>query len=124
MSKGTILIVEDNALNMELALALLEQADFTALEATSAEVGIETAKAQSPELILMDVSLPGMSGLEAVRLLKADPQTSSIPVVVMTSHALSGDEKKATDAGSDGYVTKPINLKEFRAMLERFFPPA
>lgn len=122
MSKGTILIVEDNALNMELALALLEQANFDALEATSAEAGMELAKAQAPQLILMDISLPGISGLEAVRILKAHPQTSATPIVMMSSHALSGDEKKATEAGADGYITKPINLKEFRAMLERFFP--
>lgn len=117
-----VLIVEDNALNMELALALLEQVGCNSLQAGNAETAIKLAKEELPRLILMDVSLPGMDGLTAVRLLKEDPVTKDIPIVVMTAHAMQGDEDKVMKAGSDGYLTKPINIKEFRQMINQYMP--
>ena len=115
-----VLVVEDNLMNMELATALLEEAGCIALEATSAEEGIELAKTQQPRLILMDVSLPGMDGLTAVRILKQDAATKNIPILVMTAHAMRGDEAKAVEAGCDGYLTKPIDTRQFMEMVMQF----
>ncbi len=115
-----VLVVEDNAMNMELATALLEDAGCTALGATQAEVGIELAKSEQPRLILMDVSLPGMDGLTAVRILKQDPATKDIPIIVMTAHAMSGDEAKAFQAGCNGYLAKPIDTRKFLKMVTHF----
>ena len=120
MAGEKVLVVEDNALNMELALALLEKAGCVALEATSAEEGIELAKTALPRLILMDVNLPDMDGLSAVRLLKHDAATKEIPIVVLTAHAMRGDEAKALEAGCDDYLTKPIDTRQFLQMVARF----
>jgi putative two-component system response regulator len=120
MAGEKVLIVEDNAMNMELTLTLLEQAGCRAIQATNAEAGIELAKTESPRLILMDVSLPGMSGLAAVRALKQDTTTKNIPIVVMTAHAMRGDEAKAVQAGCDGYLAKPINTRKFSEIVARF----
>lgn len=118
-----VLVVEDNEMNMELALILLNQAGYSVLQAGNAEAGIALAKSESPHLILMDVSLPGMDGLTAVRTLKNDPATKDIPVVVMTAHAMSGDDTKAMQAGCDAYLSKPIDTREFRQMVARFVEP-
>lgn len=118
-----ILVVEDNVLNMELALVLLTQAGYNVLQAVNAEAGIELAKRESPHLILMDVSLPGMDGLTAVSMLKDDSATKKIPIIVMTAHAMRGDDTKAKQAGSDAYLTKPINTREFLQMVARFIEP-
>jgi CheY-like chemotaxis protein len=120
MSGEKVLVVEDNAMNMELALVLLTQAGYTVLQATNAEAGIALAKSESPHLILMDVSLPGMDGLTAVSALKSDPATKEIPIIVMTAHAMRGDDIKAIEAGSDAYLSKPINTREFLQMVARF----
>jgi two-component system, cell cycle response regulator DivK len=122
MTVGKVLVVEDNALNMELAMALLEQAGCDALQAGDAELGIELAKTELPHLILMDVSLPGMDGVTAVRKLKSDPITRDIPVIVMTSHAMKGDKERVMEAGSDGYLSKPISVREFLQMVAGFIP--
>ena len=104
-----VLIVEDNPLNRELAEAILELAGYEVVSAGDGEAALATARATRPDLILMDVELPRLDGLEATRRLKADPTTRRIPVVALTAYAMAGDEERARAAGCDGYVTKPIN---------------
>ena len=106
-----ILIVEDNRLNLELATELLKSSGYAVLQARSAEEGLRMAREQRPDLILMDVRLPGMDGLTAVRVLKNDPDTRPIPTVAMTAQAMRGDEEAARTAGFDAYVTKPIDTR-------------
>ena len=104
-----ILVVEDNPMNMELVIAILEGGGYEVAGAIDAEEGIELAKASNFDLVLMDVSLPGMSGLEATQALKNDPRTSHLPVIALTAHAMESDRSQAMAAGCDGYLTKPIN---------------
>jgi len=119
MAGETILIVEDNPLNMELATDLLEAAGYVVRQAGTAEEAMQAAKTDSPKLILMDVSLPGMDGLAATKALKADPSTKSIPIIALTAHAMKGDEEKARTAGCEGYITKPIDTRNFSAAVAR-----
>ena len=120
MAGEKILIVEDNPMNMELATDLLETSGYVVIQAGMAEEGIELARAELPDLILMDISLPGMDGLEATGILKQDPTTKDIPVIAMTAHAMKGDEEKALTAGCAGYITKPIDTREFPKEIDRF----
>jgi CheY-like chemotaxis protein len=120
MAGEKILIVEDNPMNLELATDLLEASGYVVIQAGTAEEGVELAKAESPDLILMDISLPGMDGLEATGLLKQDPATKDISVIAMTAHAMKGDEEKAFAASCAGYITKPINTREFPKTVARF----
>jgi len=108
-----ILVIEDNATNMRLTVLLLQREGHEILEASDAEEGIRLARAQLPQLILMDVQLPGMDGLAATRLLKGDPATRKIKIVALTALAMSGDREKIEAAGCDGYVAKPIHYQEF-----------
>jgi two-component system, cell cycle response regulator DivK len=108
-----ILIVEDNAANMTLAVFLLQSAGHTVLKATDAEVGLMLARAEQPDLILMDIHLPGMDGLEATAQLKDADATRAIPVVALTALAMKGDEERIRAAGCDGYIAKPMNTREF-----------
>ena len=110
---ATVLIVEDNAANMTLATFLLESNGHTVLSATDAEIGVSIARAQQPDLILMDIQLPGMDGLEATGLLKADESTRGIPVIALTALAMKGDEERIRAAGCDGYIAKPMRYKDF-----------
>ena len=112
-----ILIVEDNPANMKLAIFLLESAGHTALTARDAEAGLTLARNEHPELILMDIQLPGMDGLEAVVLLKRDEVTRVIPVIALTALAMKGDEERIRAAGCDGYIAKPIRYQEFLATI-------
>ena len=123
--KHNILIVEDNAMNMELAVDLLEAAGYIVSKAGEAEAGIELARSSRPDLILMDISLPGMDGLAAAQTLKTDAATRSIPVVALTAHAMKGDEEKALAAGCSGYLTKPIDTRTFVKTVAAFLvvPP-
>jgi two-component system, cell cycle response regulator DivK len=114
-----VLVVEDNVSNMTLATFLLESAGHTVLAATDAETGLTIARAESPELILMDIQLPGMDGLEATALLKGDEATSAIPVIALTALAMKGDEDRIRAAGCDAYLGKPIRYPEFLAAVER-----
>ena len=114
---ATVLIVEDNAANMTLAAFLLESAGHTVLKATDAEIGLTLARAEHPDLILMDIQLPGMDGLEATALLKADVATRSIPVIALTALAMKGDEERIRGAGCDGYIAKPMRYKDFLATV-------
>jgi putative two-component system response regulator len=123
MPKEKVLVIEDNTMNMELVSILLEQVGSSTIQATTAESGITMAKIEHPSLILMDVSLPGMDGLEAVRILKQDASTQHIPIIVMTAHAMRGDETKARRAGCDGYLTKPFNTREFLQLIGDYIKP-
>ncbi len=124
MAGEKILIVEDNPMNLELATDLLEAAGYVVIQAGTAEEGIKLARDEFPDLILMDVGLPGMDGLEATGVLKQDPATKDIPVIAITAHAMKGDEKKALAAGSAGYITKPIDTRAFPKTVTRFIESA
>ena len=113
-----VLIIEDNAANMTLATFLLESAGHVVINATNAEAGLTLARDEQPELILMDIQLPGMDGLEATRLLKHDGATTrDIPVIALTALAMKGDEQRIRAAGCDGYIAKPLAYKEFLAIV-------
>jgi two-component system cell cycle response regulator DivK len=112
-----VLIIEDNAANMKLAIFLLESAGHTVLSATDAEAGLMLAREQQPNLILMDIQLPGMDGLEATALLKRDEVTRGIPVIALTALAMKGDEERIRRAGCDGYIAKPLAYKDFLAVI-------
>jgi two-component system cell cycle response regulator DivK len=114
---ATILIVEDNAANMTLAQYLLESVGHRVLSATDAEAGLALARAELPDLILMDIQLPGMDGLEATAQLKREPATQRIPVIALTALAMKGDEERILAAGCDGYIAKPMRYKEFLATV-------
>jgi two-component system cell cycle response regulator DivK len=108
-----ILIVEDNPDNMLLTVMLLESAGHTVLSAIDAESGLSQARAERPDMILMDIQLPGMDGLEATVLLKADPLTCTVPIIALTALAMKGDEERIRAAGCDGYIAKPIGIQDF-----------
>jgi len=115
----TILIVEDNDKNMKLARDILQAKGYATLEAVTGEDGVRIAKEQRPALVLMDIQLPGINGIEALRQLRADPATASIPVIAVTASVMVSDRRQITDAGFDAYVGKPISLKDFVAAVER-----
>ena len=112
-----VLIIEDNRANMKLATFLLESAGHVVLSATDAEVGLTLARGEQPNLILMDIQLPGMDGLEATALLKGDDATRAIPVIALTALAMKGDEERIRAAGCDGYVAKPMDYQDFLATI-------
>jgi two-component system cell cycle response regulator DivK len=115
----TILIVEDNDKNMKLARDILQAKGYATLEAVTGEEGVRLAKERRPALVLMDIQLPGISGIEALHQLRADAATASIPVIAVTASVMAADRRQITDAGFDGYVPKPINLKEFLDAVRR-----
>lgn len=112
-----ILVIEDNADNMMLTAMLLESAGHTVLAATDAEAGLTMARAERPDIILMDIQLPGMDGLAATVLLKQDPSTRAVPVLALTALAMKGDEERIRAAGCDGYIAKPIGIQAFLATI-------
>ena len=112
-----VLIVEDNTANMTLAVFLLESVGHTVFSATDAEAGLTLARAEQPNLILMDMQLPGMDGLEATALLKQADATRAIPVIALTALAMKGDEERIRAAGCDGYIAKPMRYQEFLATV-------
>ncbi len=114
---ANVLIIEDNADNLKLATFLLQSAGHTVISASNAEAGLALARSDHPELILMDIQLPGMDGLEATGLLKRDQTTRSIPVIALTALAMKGDEERIRAAGCDGYIGKPMRYKEFLAAV-------
>ncbi|WP_309714532.1 response regulator [Armatimonas sp.] len=120
MSEKKILVVEDNPVNMELVTDLLEVAGFDFISAMTAEEGIRLAEKELPDLILMDIQLPGMDGLEATQLLKQNPKTRHITIVALTAHAMKGDEERALAVGCIGYITKPINTRTFPNLVKEF----
>jgi len=113
MANELILIVEDNEKNRKLVRDILQFKGYQLLESETAEEGIRLAKEKKPALILMDFHLPGMNGIEAFKVLRADPETKSIPIIAVTASARTEDRKRMMDAGFDGLQTKPINVKEF-----------
>ena len=123
MAKGTVLVIEDNEMNMKLIKTVLRiKGNYKVFEATTAENGIEMARKYQPDIILMDIQLPGMDGYEATRRIKANPNLRHIPIIVVTSYALSGDDVKAFEAGGDGYVSKPFSPRELLAKIREYLP--
>jgi two-component system cell cycle response regulator DivK len=121
-----ILIVEDNEKNMKLVRDVLQVKGYATLEAVNAEDGLRLAAEHRPDLILMDIQLPGMNGIEALKVLRADPATAAIPAIAVTASVMQQDRNQITEAGFDGYIGKPLNLKEFldavKTVLERGRP--
>ena len=114
---ATVLVIEDNPANMTLAKFLLESAGHAVLSATNAETGLTMARAEHPDLVLMDIQLPGMDGLQAAALLKADDATRAIPIIALTALAMKGDEARIRAAGCDGYIAKPLSYKGFLTVI-------
>ena len=108
-----ILIVEDNEKNLKLARDVLQFSGFQTLEAGTGEAAVDLARQRRPDLILMDIELPGIDGITALQQLRADAQTAQIPIVALTASAMSADRDRFFSAGFDGYISKPINIKEF-----------
>ncbi|CAN5633920.1 response regulator [soil metagenome] len=115
---AVVLVVEDNPANMTLASFLLTSAGHTVLSAVTAEEGLPLAREQQTQLILMDIQLPGMDGLQATALMKEDEATRAIPIVALTALAIKDDEERIRAAGCDGYIAKPIRYQEFLAAIE------
>ena len=115
----TILIVEDNDKNMKLARDILQAKGYTTLEAVTGEDGVRLAREHRPALVLMDIQLPGINGIEALRQLRADAATASIPVIAVTASVMASDRREITEAGFDDYVPKPISLKPFLDAVRR-----
>jgi CheY-like chemotaxis protein len=124
MTEGLILVVEDNAKNLKLIRDVLCHCGYEVIEACTAEDGIKLAEERRPGLVLMDLQLPGMDGLDAVKVLKRGAGTASVPVVAVTAFAMKDDRQRALDAGCDGYIEKPISLQALRAEVRTFFAPA
>jgi CheY-like chemotaxis protein len=114
-----ILLVEDNEMNRDMLSRRLERKGFTVVIAVDGEAGVEMAKTEQPELVLMDMSLPVLDGWEATRRIKASPETGGIPVIALTAHAMAGDREKTIEAGCDDYDTKPIDLKRLLGKIQK-----
>jgi CheY-like chemotaxis protein len=117
-----VLVVDDNEAGLFLARSVLELDGFRVDSASSSEEVLESLKVRSPDLILMDVQLPGQNGLALTRQLKADPATAAIPIVALTANAMTGDREQALAAGCSGYISKPINTRTLRVQLREFLP--
>jgi CheY-like chemotaxis protein len=123
MSERNILVVEDNDMNMQLVEFLLEEGGYRIVKATSGEEALAITRegdGRAPDLILMDIHLPGMDGLSVVRAIKSDERTARIPILALTAHAMRGDKDRFLEAGCDGYISKPIDVKTFIASIERY----
>ena len=118
MAGELILIIEDHEKNLKLVRDLLQVKGYRTLEAGTAELGIELARRHTPQLILMDIQLPGMDGVAALGQLKADPSTTSIPVIALTAFAMPDDRQRVHSAGFDGYLVKPINIRELLEVVQ------
>lgn len=117
-----ILVVEDHEDNRRIVRDLFTSAGYEILEAVTGEDGVAMAERERPDLILMDIQLPGLDGYEATRRIKANPELRGIPIIVVTSYALSGDDQKAMAAGADGYVSKPFSPRALLAKVREFVP--
>jgi CheY-like chemotaxis protein len=123
MTERNILVVEDNDMNMQLVEFLLEEGGYHIVKATSGEEALAITRGGpggAPDLILMDIHLPGMDGLSVVRAIKSDERTARIPILALTAHAMRGDKDRFLEAGCDGYISKPIDVKTFIASIERY----
>lgn len=121
--KARILLIEDNQQNRYLARFLLEQGGHEVLQAETGPLGLEMAARTRPDLILLDIQLPGMDGHAVARTLKGDAALNSIPIVAVTSYAMTGDREKCLEAGAEGYIEKPIDPETFLAEIEKFLRP-
>jgi two-component system cell cycle response regulator DivK len=122
MSARTILHVEDNELNRKMIRDLLRRTSYRLIEAPDGEAAVAIAHEQHPDLILMDVQLPKISGIEATRRLRAEPATAAIPIIAITSFALSGDEQRAKEAGASAYLSKPYSPLTLLTMIRKLLP--
>ena len=118
-----VLVVEDNDMNMQLVEYLLEEGGYEIVKATSGEEALaitRDADAKAPDLILMDIHLPGMDGLSVVREIKSDARMGGVPILALTAHAMRGDKDRFLEAGCDGYISKPIDVKTFISSIEQY----
>jgi CheY-like chemotaxis protein len=116
-----VLVVEDNDMNMQLVEYLLEEGGIDIVKATSGEEALSITRSAAPfDLILMDIHLPGMDGLSVVRAMKDDTRTARVPILALTAHAMRGDKDRFLDAGCDGYISKPIDVKTFLSSIEQY----
>ena len=122
MNGKTILYVEDNELNRKIVRDLLKRTAYALIEAHDGEAGVATALEKRPDLILMDIQLPKISGIEATRRLRGEAATAATPIIALTSFALSGDEQKAKDAGATAYLAKPYSPKELLGLIRTILP--
>lgn len=120
MAQKVILLVEDHPQDLELVTDLLRGAGYQVLTATTAEEALVLTNSHRPDLILMDIRLPGLDGLQATRLLKADPATRTIPVIALTAHAMPEDQERTREAGCDGHLTKPLRAQAFLEQLDTY----
>ena len=120
MKVKTILVIEDNKLNMKLVNGLIKIGKYRMIEAVDAESGIQLIREQRPDLVLMDIQLPGMDGLSATKIIKGDPELKDIPIVALTSYAMQGDKEKALAAGCTGYIAKPIDTRKFLETVSQY----
>jgi two-component system cell cycle response regulator DivK len=116
---SVVLIVEDNEKNMKLARDVLQVKGYTTLEAVTGEDGVRLAKEKLPDLVLMDIQLPGISGIDALKALRSDAQTEKIPVAALTASVTPTDRSQISEAGFDAFLSKPINLREFLEIVKR-----
>jgi two-component system cell cycle response regulator DivK len=116
---GTVLIVEDNEKNMKLARDVLQAKGYRTLEAPTGEEGVRLAREQLPDLVLMDIQLPGISGIEALQQIRSDARTARIPVVALTASVTPTDRRAISAAGFEAFLSKPINLREFLDTVKR-----
>lgn len=122
MSNKTVLYVEDNEYNLKIVRQLLSRTTYRLIEAMDGEQGVAAARRELPDLILMDIQLPKISGLDATRELRVDPNTAHIPIIAITSFALSGDSEKAKDAGATAYLAKPYSPRELLQLIRELAP--
>ena len=120
MAGEQVLVVEDNEKNMKLVRDVLQATGYRTLETTRAEEAIELALSQAPALVLMDVQLPGIDGVEALARLRCDERTAAIPVLALTAQAMHGDRERFLDAGFDGYLSKPVDVTELIAAVRKY----
>jgi two-component system cell cycle response regulator DivK len=122
MTVKTILYVEDNEVNRRIVQDLLRRTSYRLIEAPDGEAGLEMARRERPDLILMDIQLPKISGIEATRTLRREPATAAIPIIAITSFALAGDEQKAKEAGATAYLAKPYSPRDLLEMIRKLVP--